>query len=479
MKEVASFHRLGVPVCSAKQKMNATAPAPPSAPGSNRLMSLDVFRGATIAGMMLVNNPGSWSAIYPPLEHAAWHGWTFTDLIFPFFLWIVGVAIPLSTARRLEQGQSPKQLFLHALRRSAIIFGLGFFLNSFSYFIDGSLLQRGFVGWWHNYATTVRIPGVLQRIALCYLAATVVYLVTEKRRERAPQREGAGKRNSAGEEQSRESQRGDQSLLTSAPTGVARPAVRAQLLVVVVLLAGYWLLMMCWPVPGYGRGILEKEGNFSQYVDELVLNGPVIGTHVWRTAKNWDPEGIVSTLPAIATCLFGVLTGQLLRSKLSADSKTAWMFTAGGALLVAGQWMNPWLPINKNLWTSSYAVFMAGMALWCFATCYWLVDVQGWRKWAKPFSIYGMNAITVFVLAGVLGRLSLEIKLADAAGQTVALKTYLYDKFFVPFGSPATAPFLGFLASPRNASLLWALAYVLGLYAVAWVMYRRKWFVKF
>ena len=462
--------------------MNAAAAAPMTAPGPRRLMSLDVFRGATIAGMMLVNNPGSWSAVYPPLEHAAWHGWTFTDLIFPFFLWIVGVAIPLSTARRLEQGQSRRELLRHALRRAVLIFGLGFFLNSFSYFIDGSLVRDGIGPWFHHYATTVRIPGVLQRIAICYLAAVAVFLLTQTRGAGAGKSEPT-KTSGVEGDLARGQATGERGHEAQVPAGGARvgfgPGVRGQLLAIVILLAGYWLLMGLWPVPGYGSGILEKEGNFAQYIDDSVLNGPVIGTHVWRTARNWDPEGIVSTLPAIATCLFGVLTGQLLRSKLNPETKTAWMFTAGSLLLLAGQWMNPWLPINKNLWTSSYAVFMAGMALICFAVCYWLVDVQGWRKWAKPFAIYGMNAITVFVLAGILGRLSLEIKLANAAGETVALKTFLYDKFFAPFASPATAPFLSCLAGPRNASLLWALVYVLGLYAVAWGMYRRKWFVKF
>ena len=431
-------------------------------------MSLDVFRGATIAGMMLVNNPGDWGAVYPPLEHAEWHGWTFTDLIFPFFLWIVGVAIPLSMARRLEQGQARLQLFRHALRRAVIIFALGFFLNSFSYFINGSLWRDGFAAWWHHYATTVRIPGVLQRIAICYLAATLVFLLTQVRRKIPGESEAA----TAVEQ--------NPALGAAEPRRIGLgPGVRAQSIVALALLAGYWLLMMAWPVPGYGRGILDREGNFSQYIDDLALNGPVIGTHVWRTAKTWDPEGIVSTLPAIATCLFGVLTGQLLRSRLSPETKTSWMFTAGCAMLLAGQWMSPWLPINKNIWTSSYAVFMGGMALVCFAACYWLVDVQGWRKWARPFAIYGMNAITVFVLAGVLGRLSLEIKVVNAAGASVALKTWFYTRFFAPFASPGTAPFFGFLASPRNASLLWALLYVVGLYLVAYVMYRRKWFVKF
>lgn len=407
---------------------STTAPANLAAP-AGRLMSLDVFRGVTIAAMMLVNNPGSWSAVYPPLLHAEWHGWTFTDTVFPFFLWIVGVAVPLSSSRRLEAGQSRRQLFLHALRRAMIIFALGFGLNSFGYFIDGSLWRLGFAEWLHQYATNVRIPGVLQRIAICYLIATVIFL---------------------------------------------RASIRGQALWTVGLLAGYWLLMAFAPFPvsvhGETRwisGVLEKGDNFAAYIDNLVLNGPVIGTHVWKVARTWDPEGIVSTLPAIATCLFGILTGHLLRLKRSDAEKTAWLMVGGAVLLWLGSLMDLGLPINKSLWTSSYAVFMAGLAMVCFGVYYWLIDVQGWRAWARPMAIYGMNAITVFVLAGLLGRLSLEIRIAATGGKTVALKTYLYERFFVP------------LASPINASLLWALAYVLLLYVVAWAMYRKQWFVKF
>lgn len=405
----------------------------PAAAGSPRMLSLDVFRGATIALMILVNNPGDGNAVYPQLEHAEWNGWTITDLVFPFFLWIVGVAIPLSTARRIEQGHTRKKLQLHALRRAAIIFALGFSLNAFSYFINGSVMHYGFAGWWHNLATTVRIPGVLQRIGVCYFIATTIYLL-----------------------------------------GGHRGVVVA----IAGLLTSYWVLMACVPIPGCGAGSLSKECNFSQYIDNLLLNGPVIGTHVWKTAKTWDPEGIISTLPAVATCLFGILTGLLLQSKARAEAKTAWMFTAGSLLLVLGQALSVWLPINKSLWTSSYAIFTAGMALICFAVCYWLIDVQGWRRGIKPFAIYGMNAITVFVLAGVLGRLSIEIKVADATGQAVALKTFLYDHLFLRFASPNSAGALSFAASPRNTSLMWALSYVLGLYVVAYVMYRRKWFVR-
>jgi predicted acyltransferase len=414
--------------------MNAATPPQMNSPSPARLMSLDVFRGATIASMILVNNPGNWGALYKPLDHAEWHGWTFTDLIFPFFIWIVGVAIPLSTARRLEQGQSLRQLLLHALRRAAIIFALGFFLNSFLYLIDGSLFRDGFSAWFHSYATTVRVPGVLQRIGICYFIATMIYLST---------------------------------------------GIRGQIIWIAGLLAGYWVLMVVGPLLGCGTGGLEQNGNFSEYIDNLVLNGKIIGTHVWKGGKTWDPEGIFSTIPAIATCLFGIMTGHLIRSKQTPETKTAWLFVGGNLLLFAGVVMDVWLPINKKLWTSSYSVFMAGLAMNCFAVCYWLVDVQGWRKWAKPFAIYGMNAIAVFMMAGLLGRILPTIKVATAAGKTAGLQSYLYETFFAPFATPDTAPFFSFLASPKNASLMWALMYVTGLYLVAYAMYRRKWFLKF
>jgi predicted acyltransferase len=181
----------------------------------------------------------------------------------------------------------------------------------------------------------------------------------------------------------------------------------------------------------------------------------------------------------VATCLFGIMTGHVLRSKQTPETKTAWLFVGGNLLLFAGVVMDGWLPINKKLWTSSYSVFMAGMAMNCFAVSYWLVDVQGWRRWAKPFAIYGMNAIAVFMLAGLLGRILPAIKVTSAAGKKVGLQSYLYEHLFVPFASADTAPFLGFLASPKNASLMWALMYVAVLYLVAYGMYRRKWFLKF
>lgn len=332
------------------------------------------------------------------------------------------MAIPLSTARRLEQGQTRGELLLHAASRGALLFLLGLFLNFFSYLIDASLWREGFSAWSTHVALHLRIPGVLQRIGICYFCACTVFLLT---------------------------------------------GLRGTIAVLLGLLSGYWLLMMLIPVPEYGAGILDKQGNFAAYIDNLVLNGKFIGIHVWQTARTWDPEGIVSTIPAIGTCLFGVLAGQLLRAKLSAETKTCWFFVSGSLLLLLGQLMNPWLPINKNLWTSSYAVFMAGMASICFTVLYWFIDVQGWRAWCKPFAIYGMNAITVFMLAGILGRLLLAIKVGGGATEpAVPLKTWLFNHAFT------------WIPDLKIASLAWAVTYVLGLYLVAYVMYRRHWVLK-
>ena len=372
----------------------------PDATQPGRLESLDVFRGATIAAMILVNNPGAWDAVYAPLLHADWHGWTFTDLIFPSFLWISGVALTLSFAKRVGRGDDRRRLFLHTLRRAASIFGLGLLLNGFPYY----------------HLSTIRIPGVLQRIAVCYLIAGALFLLTR---------------------------------------------LRGQVVAIVSLLGVYWALMKAIPVPGYGAGVLDKHGNFAQWIDSLALSG-----HMWSSTRTWDPEGIVSTLPAIATVLFGVLCGHLLRSALTPAEKATWMFTAGTALIFAGLLMDAWLPINKNLWTSSFAVFMAGMAFMIFGLCYWLIDGRGYRRWAKPFSIYGMNAITVYVMSGLLARGMTLIQWTGAGGKPVSLHAWVFDEVFLK------------LANPINASLLFAIAHVLVLYLVALLMWRKKWFIR-
>jgi predicted acyltransferase len=370
-----------------------------SAPGG-RLASLDAFRGFTIASMILVNNPGSWSSVYAPLRHADWHGWTYTDTIFPFFLWIVGVAMTLSTARRLERGDGRGRLLSHAFRRAAIIFGLGLVLNGFPAYD----------------LATLRIPGVLQRIAVCYLAAYLIFLFTP---------------------------------------------VRGQLLAAAALLAGYWGLMAFYPVPGFGAGVLEKQGNFAQYVDALFLTG-----HMYSQTRIWDPEGIVSTLPSIATVLFGALAGHLLRRPLAPGRRTLVLAAAGAGLALLGQLIDPWLPINKNLWTTSFALWMAGLAMLSFAAWYWVLDVRGWQRWARPFGVYGMNALTIYLLAGLAARTLLHIKLPAGGGEPISLWAWGYQTLFLP------------LASPVNASLLFAVVFVAALYLPAWLMYRRGWFLK-
>ena len=363
---------------------------------ARRLESLDAFRGLTIASMILVNNPGLWNSIYPPLRHAEWHGWTFTDTIFPFFLWIVGVAMTLSFARRVERGDDRGRLMLHVVRRSAIIFALGLFLAAFPRF---------------PFAT-LRIPGVLQRIAVCYLIAGAIFLTTR---------------------------------------------VRGQLIWTAGLLTLYWMLMTLVPVPGCGAGYLTRDCNFARWIDGLLLTG-----HMWSQTKVWDPEGVISTIPAIATTLFGILAGHLLRLRRSNEERVAWLFTCGAALMFLGSFLDLFVPINKSLWTTSYSVFMAGLAFVTFACCYFIVDVQGWRAWSRPFVIFGMNAIAVFALSGLIAKSMGLIKIGD-----LSLQQVIFRSVFVP------------VASPINASLLFALANVAVMFLIAWLMYRRGWFVRF
>jgi len=376
---------------------------------SQRLLSLDAFRGATIAAMILVNNPGTWSAIYPQLRHAAWNGWTVTDWIFPFFLWIVGVAMTLSFAKRVEAGGSKGKLMGHVVRRAVIIFALGMFLAGYPF---GLLFGH------HFSLEHIRIPGVLQRIAICYLFASMIYLYN---------------------------------------------GLRGQIVWLIGLLVGYWLLVANIPVPGYGAGVYEPMGSLCWWVDSNVLAG-----HTWRGAPvpGFDPEGIVSTIPAIATTLFGVLTGRWLRTERSREEKTAWMFVVGNAFLVLGATLDMWLPINKNLWTSSYSIFMAGFALVCLAMFYWLIDVKGYKKWATPFVIYGMNAITVFVLSGVVGRTLGLIKVGMPDGTVVDLQAYIFQTYYLS------------IATPINASLLYAISFILVMFLVVWFMWKKKWFLK-
>lgn len=374
-----------------------------------RLDSLDAFRGAAVAAMLLVNNPGSWSHVYAPLRHAPWHGWTFTDLIFPAFLWIVGVSLTLSTARRVEAGANRAALLRHAVRRSALIFSLGLLLATFPF---GLLPAHDFT------LATVRIPGVLQRIAVCALAATALFLWT-------------------------------------GPRGQAAWAAG--------LLLGYWGLLTLVPVPGYGPGVLDPQGNLAWWIDAHVLAG-----HTWRgaPAPGFDPEGILSTLPAIATVLGGTLAGAWMRGERPAARTSAGLVAAGLALLAAGAAWGLVFPLNKNLWTSSYTVFMAGWSSLLFGIVHWIVDVRGWRGWARPLVWYGMNALALFVLAGLVGRLLGLVRWTDEAGAAVTLKGWLYGTCFTPH------------LEPIHASLAFAVSFVLVFLALAWALVRRGWFLK-
>ncbi len=365
---------------------------------AGRMASLDVFRGLTIAGMILVNNPGSWEAIYSPLEHAAWHGWTPTDLIFPFFLFIVGVSITLALGWRNDSGGPKRDLYLKIIRRSLIIFGLGLFLAGFPRYD----------------LSTLRIPGVLQRIAVCYLIASVIFLNTKW---------------------------------------------RTQAVIAASLLLLYWAAMVLIPVPGFGAGDLSMEGNIAAYVDRTLF-----GRHIWKPL--YDPEGILSTLPAIATTLAGVLTGQWLRLRRSEMEKVAGMFVVGASLVVAGWAWGFWFPINKALWTSSYVLLTAGLGLQLLAICFWLVDIKGVRRWAKPFLIFGTNALAIYFLSELFSRLISLVTFTRADDSRVDLQTFVYEHLFASW------------ASPKCASLLFAICMVLLWLGVAAILYRKRIFIK-
>jgi predicted acyltransferase len=368
---------------------------------SNRLLFLDVFRGLTVAGMVLVNNPGSWAHIYWPLEHAEWNGWTPTDLIFPFFLFIVGVAIPLALGKRIERGDSRRALFLKVLYRSAIIFLLGEFLAGFPYF----------------HLATIRIPGVLQRIAVCYFFAGIIYLTT-------------------------------------------RPRTTA--IIAVALLILYFILMKHVHWNGYYVGDLSKEGSLASIIDRKVF-----GPHIWKQGIVYDPEGLLSTMGALATTLFGVLTGNYLRDKNRQPiERVAHMFIAGVCCVIVGWAWNAWFPINKSLWTSSYVFFTAGLALQFLALCYWLIDIKGYKLWTKPFVIFGVNAIVLFVGTGVMARLMGLIKFSRADGTRQSMQALVYNNAFASW------------LPPNQASLAFAISFILLWLFFMWLLYRKNIIIK-
>jgi predicted acyltransferase len=374
---------------------------------STRMESLDAFRGLTMAGMVIVNNPGDWGHAYWPLQHATWNGCTPTDLIFPFFLFIVGVSVTLS---RGTMGNPWK-----IVKRAIVIFGLGFLLT-----------------FWPRFdLSTVRIPGVLPRIAVCYLAAAFLFRATARR--------------------------------NAEPSDANRLAHGLKLGAIAIgLTIGYWLVMTLIPAPGGVAGDLTPSGNVGAWLDRTLLGG-----HLWSQSKTWDPEGILSTFPAIATTLLGAVAGLWLASGgAGKKEKAITMGLVGVIAMVVGLLWDCVFPINKSLWTSSYVWFTGGSAALFLALCYAVIDVYGWRRWARPFVILGLNAITLFVLSGYLAKQMGLITFAGVDGKVISLSRYIYTSWFVP------------LADPYNASLLYALANLIVLFGVLYVMDRRGLYLK-
>lgn len=377
--------------------------------GPMRLRSVDVFRGVTMAAMVTVNNPGDWNNVYPPLLHAPWHGWTPTDLVFPFFLFIVGVAITLS----------PKSSGTTAgvLRRGLVIFGLGLFLTGFPFFT----------------LATWRIPGVLQRIAVCYVAAVAIMRLTAPR---------------------------DRSFGSQAASLAQSTAAHMRTLagIIAAIVVGYAALMLWTAVPGGQAGDLTAEGNLGAWLDRALMGG-----HLWQ--PRWDPEGLLSTLPAIATTLMGVIAGQA-RQIVPTLARWRRHLVIGGAICLAvGALWHPWFPINKSLWTSSYVLFTGGFAAIVLALCsVWSDGGEDRRSWrlrsSEPFVALGRNAILLFVLSGLAARLMGLVLVDHAAG--VSVKEWMYATLFAR------------LADARNASLLFAVANLVALYALLTWLHRRR-----
>jgi len=453
---------------------------------SERLVSLDVFRGITIAGMILVNHPGSWSNKYAPLGHAAWHGWTPTDLVFPFFLFIVGVAMTFSFDRRLAQGQSRLRLFEQVVRRTLILYFIGLIMYGFPdwrligpyvlfiiglgfLFADepplgwpqaGKPRARKVAGWillvgavlyfildfrYFN-ESNLRVVGVLQRIALCYFFASLVVMYS---------------------------------------------GVRGRVLWAAAFIIGYWVIMkLVQPPAEYIEMIRAAERALAENPDawktdpavalyrhsiNVLHNRPsgllpdwldikLLGMHLYRERP--DPEGLLSTLPAIGTTLLGVLTGNWLHTSRERNEKAAGLFWMANIALFVGLCMDYWFPINKKIWTSSYVVFTVGMGLHFLAMCFWLIDVKGYKKWSWPFRVFGTNAIVVYFAAHLGSKMLGRWRIPLEEGGTTSAYSWIYQNVFASW------------ADPVNASLLFAITYVLVWLLLLIPLYRKKVFVK-
>ncbi|YAF96803.1 MAG: acyltransferase family protein [Nodularia sp. CChRGM 3473] len=370
-----------------------------------RLTSLDVFRGITIAGMILVNMAGVASDVYPLLVHADWHGWTPTDLVFPFFLFIVGVAMTFSLSKYTAANKPTSAVYWRIFRRAAILFTLGLLLNGF--------WNQGI---WTFDLSNIRIMGVLQRISLTYLFAALAVLNLPR-------------------------------------TG--------QWILAGVLLLCYWLTMMYVPVPEYGAGVLTREGNFGAYVDRLII--PQVHLYAGdRYQKLGDPEGLFSTIPAVVNVLIGYFTGQWIRNQPVKSRTSIGLALFGIGCLIIG-WVWGWtFPINKKLWTSSYVVFSSGWALLLLAACYELIEVRLIRRWSKPFEVMGLNAIALFTASVLLIKILVRTKIGTGEN---ALTTYnwIYQNIFTSWAGT----FNGSLSFALVTVLFW-LAIAILMYRQRW-----------
>jgi len=399
-----------------------------ASPAANRLYSLDLFRGITIAAMIVVNNQGP--NAYAPLEHAKWNGWTPTDLIFPFFLFIAGVTTHLSLTARRARGDDEGAIRRQIIRRGLLIFLLGFLVNGFPFFTwgdvagvaDPTFIQRVVDRLYHW-----RIMGVLQRIGLAYMIGGLL---------------SQGK------------------------------SVKRQVATIAVLLYGYWFAMTLLPVPDSGAMGLVVLGDaprtMAAWWDRLLLDWSRfgLGNHLWVSSKTWDAEGIFSTIPAIATAMLGNLAGQWLSVRRTLNERLNGMFAVGAIGMMAGLMWNWSFPINKSLWTSSYVVFAAGMATLSIATIMWVVDVQHIRGWTKPFVVYGMNPMVAFVGSGVMARCIYSIFTVNYNGTKISLEAAIYRSLFASW------------LEPVNASLAFAITFVTFWFLILYVLYRKRIFFK-
>ena len=369
--------------------------------------------------MLVVNNPGTWSAVHPPLLHAEWHGWTPTDLIFPFFLFIVGVTTHLSLSARRVRGDADRAVVRQVLRRAGLIFLWGLVLSGFPFFWTGAMPENAdptFADRIVYRFEHLRFLGVLQRIGIAYACAA---------------------------------------LLTF------RTTLKQQVAIVAALLFGYWFAMTLLPIPGHGLGALHldsRSDNLAAHLDRWLLGVD----HLWSGSRTFDPEGPFSTVPAVCTAILGVFAGRWLGTSRPLPERLAGLFGAGFLATVAGLAWHWSFPVNKNLWTGSYVLFTGGAAAMSLATCLWLIDSLGVRWWTTPFKVFGLNPLVAFVGSGLMARLIYSLIRLDAGGRTVSLQAWVYEGLFASW-LPA-----------RDASLLFALAFTGFWLLVLWALYKRN-----